>query len=653
MASTPAPPAPPCVVPNANADGAQFQQFTRWVFWLCLIFGGVMLVAGTRLDDPRLVLMAVILLGHATVTCTLVARARVKSLERAGLIMSMATLLSILAFTFVAPDFGPALVVATLVPAALALQHGRRQPAQLWFIVLCGLSAVAIGIIAEFHLPADAAGTYLERAFRMCGIACANGIMLMLLWHTARRTWDRETAAEQAQQDALIAETRQRETETRLTHANDERDRLVSQLRDAQQLAVLGRLVGGVAQDFNNHLTSLVGYTELLLWELTEENRTRQDLLEIRRAAERATLLTHQLLAFSQLTPPRPAIVNVADVIMSSVRVLRRVLGPDVRIVTTLARETGLVRADPTLLGYVLLNLGAQAREAMPDGGTLTIETAHLDVDVSAATHTDLRDWPVPLLPPQGADLLTGFVRVIVATARRRDLPAAAATATIEAPPASARASSPVPDVFSQSSQSPQSPQSTQSLQSPPSFGVAAIEDIVRDSGGSVITAYGLDGDRITTIYLPRVLEVENAAIVETVAPRGTETVLVVESERVVREYVRTLLERHGYHAVLAEGPRDAFSQMHATRTPIDLAIVNLALPDEGPGQFVRGLIGMRPGLRLLYMAHHLASARAHVQRMPRSGFIIEKPFKPNEFLIAVRQALDSVPAEPTFHSRS
>jgi signal transduction histidine kinase/CheY-like chemotaxis protein len=632
MASTYPNPAPPCVSPRA--DAAQFQQFTRWVFWLCLIFGGVMLVAGLRLDDPRLVLMAAILLGHATITCTLVARARVRSLERAGLIMSMATLLSILAFTFVAPNFGSALVVATLVPAALALQHGRRQTAQMWFMTFCWLSAVSIGLIAEFHLPADAAGTWLDRGFRIIGIACANGIMLMLLWHAARRTWDHATRAEQAQNETLIAETRLRETETRFKYASDEGARLVAQLRDAQQLAVLGRLVGGVAQDFNNHLTSLVGYTELLLWDLPEESGKRQDVIEIRRAAERATLLTQQLLAFTEVAPPRPVIINLADVIMTSVRVLRRVLGADIRIVTALTREPGLVRADPTLLGYVLLNLGAQAREAMPDGGTLTVETTHLDVDVSASTHSDLRDWPMPLPTSTGADLLTGFVRVIVATTRRSDLP----TQRI--------------DTLSASESEPTRPtppaQPTQPTQQP--LGAAAIEDIVRESGGSVITSHDHAGDRITTIYLPRIVDADSAANVATVAPRGTETVLVVESERVVRDYVRTLLERHGYHAVLAETPREAFLQMQTARTPIDLAIVNLTLPDEGAGQFVRTLIDRRPGLRLLYMAHHLASARADLQQMPRSGFIIEKPFKANEFLICVRQALDSVPAERTFH---
>lgn len=607
------------------AEAAQFRQFTRWVFWLCLIFGGVMLAAGLHLDDARLELMAAILMGHATVTCTLVARARMKSLERAGLIMSMATLLSILAFSFVAPTFGPALVVATLVPAALALQHGRRQRAQLWLIALCWLSAVFIGVIAELHTSA-AQTTWLDRAFRLSGIACISGIMLLLLWHAARRTWDQTDIADQYQQDALIAEARLREGQTRLEHSAEERGRLVTQLRDARQLAVIGRLVGGVAQDFNNHLTSLVGYTELLLWELTEDNGKRQDLLEIRRAAERATLLTHQLLAFSHVAPPRPVVLNLADVIMNSVRVLRRVLGPDVRLVTTLARETGLVRADPTLLGYILLNLGAHAREAMPYGGTLTIETAHLEVDPSAATHSDLRDWASTL---HSADLLSGFVRVTVATARRTDLP----------------------DQGEQSQADPENAaQATQAT--PPLPGIAAIEDIVRESGGSVIATEDAAGNRTTTIYLPRVIDVESTAMVESVAPRGTETVLVIESENVVRDYVRTLLERHGYHALVAAGPRDASVFMQSAKPPLDLAIVNLVLPDEGADRLVRALIAVHPGLRVLYMTHHLASTRADLRRMPRSGFAIEKPFKPNEFLLAVRQALDSMPATQAFHSQ-
>jgi len=258
----------------------QFQQFTRWVFWLCLTFGGIMLAAGLRLQDARLEPDGRDHARARRVTCTLIARAPRDGAARAGLIMSVATLLSILALTFIAPTFGPALVVATLVPAAIALQHGRGERSQLWFVVLCWLSAMCIAIVAEMHIPASAEGTWLDRGFRLAGIACANGIMLLLLWHAARRAWDRADTADQAQQETMIADARRHESETRLQEAIDERARLVTQLRDAPATAVIGRLVGGVAQDFNNHLTSLVGYTELLLFELTEENGQRQDLLK-------------------------------------------------------------------------------------------------------------------------------------------------------------------------------------------------------------------------------------------------------------------------------------------------------------------------------------------------------------------------------------
>jgi two-component system cell cycle sensor histidine kinase/response regulator CckA len=149
-------------------------------------------------------------------------------------------------------------------------------------------------------------------------------------------------------------------------------------------------------------------------------------------------------------------VVNVGDVIMNSVRVLRRVLGPDVRLMTTPARDTALVRADATLLGYVLLNLGAQAREAMPYGGTLTMETVLLDVDASPTTHSDLRDWSAS---QPTSDLLSGFVRIAVAAVCRTDFPDALAnsqhaTEDTDADP-----------------------------NSPPSLGITAIDDIVRESG--------------------------------------------------------------------------------------------------------------------------------------------------------------------------
>jgi signal transduction histidine kinase/CheY-like chemotaxis protein len=620
MSSTTASSPPPCLPPTiGSGEAAQFQQFTRWTFWLCLTFGGVILAAGMRLDDPRLEVMAMVLAAHATITCTLVARARATSLERAGLIMSVATLFSILAFSVVAPTFGPALVVATLVPAALALRYGRRQRAQRWLIALCWLSAVFIGLLAEWHSPGILQTRSLDGTFRVLGIACVNGIMSMLLWQSARRAWDQENLTDRSQQEALIANARLRDGQKQLEHALDERARLVSQLRDAQPLAVLGRLVGGVAEDFNNQLTSLMGYTELLLWELTEENGKRQDLLEIRRAVERTSVLTQQLLVFSHVSQPRPVVVNLADVIMNSVRVLRRVLGPDVRLETALAREAGLVRADPTLLGYVLLNLGAQARDAMPRGGTLTIETTHLDVDASATTHSDLRDWG---MSQNSVDLLSGFVRVTITTTPRMDLPVGGVPA-------------------------PGAP----SAGTVRSFGPMAIDDTIREFGGSIIVTSDFTGTTTTMIYLPRVLDVESEAIIETVAPRGTETVLVVESEPVVRDYVRTLLERHGYRALVAEGPRDALSLTQTAKPPVDLAIVNLILPDEGADRLVRVLINVRSGMRLLYMTHHLASASDDLRRIARSGFVIEKPFRPNAFLLAVRQALDSVPTGQVFHS--
>jgi two-component system cell cycle sensor histidine kinase/response regulator CckA len=258
-----------------------------------------------------------------------------------------------------------------------------------------------------------------------------------------------------------------------------------------------------------------------------------------------------------------------------------------------------------------------QAREAMPYGGTLTIETVLLDLDASATTHSDLRDWPAT--QPTG-DLLSGFVRIAVTAARRMD----------------------VPDAFA-------SAQLTESC-SAPSLGVTTIEEIVRESGGSVISTADAAGNRNTTIYLPRVLDAEQAIVVESAAPRGTETVLVVENENVVRDYVRTLLERHGYHTLVAEGPRDASMFTESPKPSIDLAILNLVLPDESTERFVRTLTVMHPGLRLLYMTHHLASSRSDLWRLPRSGFAIEKPFKPNEFLLAVRQALDSMPTSHGFH---
>src|SRR6266542_76798 len=167
---------------------------------------------------------------------------------------------------------------------------------------------------------------------------------------------------------------------------DEERDRgelqaLHDEVRALRHLATLGRLAGGVAHDFNNQLTSILGYTDLLLATAPEGLTAHEDLLEIRRAAERATVITQQMLAFSRPHAAQPGFVNLADILMDTVRLLRRVFGPDVQLTTSLPADPVIVQADPVHIGHALLHLALHARDTLPDGGLLVFELSGAELE--------------------------------------------------------------------------------------------------------------------------------------------------------------------------------------------------------------------------------------------------------------------------------
>lgn len=361
---------------------------------------------------------------------------------------------------------------------------------------------------------------------------------------------------------------------------------------DAARLIVLGRLAGGVAHDFNNQLTSIIGYADLLLEDLAEDAPARADLLEIRRAAERAHLVTTHLLAFNRPRDAEPALISVAATLMSHMHLLKRVLGEDIQIVTVLDREAArherdLVRADPSQLGQVLLCLGVDARHALPHGGTLTIETS------------------VVSDPPTA----TSRVRIAMTTAR--DIP--------EAEPASDDA-----------------------LRHARSI----VEAIVRQAGGEVRFATSSLAETDVTVDLPRVERPAAGEIVRETSPRGIEHVLIVENDMGVRDVMQRTLERHGYTVRVADRPIQALAFV-AARPPaapqpsIDLAIVDLLLPDQRGDVLAGELMALRPGLRVLFI-----SGRGEGDETSAAPAVaLRKPFSPHALLMAVRQALDSTPA--------
>jgi two-component system cell cycle sensor histidine kinase/response regulator CckA len=344
---------------------------------------------------------------------------------------------------------------------------------------------------------------------------------------------------------------------------------------DARTLMVLGRLAGGVAHDFNNQLTSIIGYADLMLAEMREDDPARFDLIEIRRAAERAHLVTRHLASFARPQPPQPVVLNVAHTLTANVRLIKRILGDDIQLATVVGddlvdREPALVRADPGLLGRMMICLAVRASEALPRGGALTIA-----------------------LEPQ-ADR----IHLIATTSE----------------PHAGRSSIAEPDTE-----------------------LSMIEDLVRLCGGTV----RVEPARVV-IELPRATGSESAGVVESAPPSGDEDLLIVEDDSGVRELVGTVLERKGYHVTRVETPSQALAVAQSPRR-IDLAIVDVILPEQRGDALAAELRRVRPGLRVLFMSGHTEREIGDVAT-GSLGMFLQKPFTPHELLVRVRQALDNAP---------
>jgi CheY-like chemotaxis protein len=419
---------------------------------------------------------------------------------------------------------------------------------------------------------------------------------------------DREAAARSKASADRQAETQQQlaQAQTRISAQDAAHAQLLEDFRQAQRLEAVGRLVGGVAHDFNNQLTSIIGYAELLLWDLKDEDPKRSDLLEVRRAADRANIITQQLLAFTRSQPRQQAAVSLADSLLGAIRLLRRVLGPDIQFTTQLEREPTIVHADAVLLGHALLNLGVRARDLLPAGGTMAFEVGHVSIGPADAA-------PLQLPGPGFYAMLTMRMAAGPGTPAMTNPRPGPAAATREALAADARA-------------------------------MTVTHQIMTLGGGAFAVRGGGKGDVGDTmlLYLPRVMSVEEAPPPS--APRGTETVLIVDDEPVVRDLTRTLLERHGYRVITADRPSEALTRVRALPTSIDLLVTDLLLPEQRGDMMAAGLAAAGFGSRVLYMSGNDATLPDDDGPLEPAGAFLLKPFTPDQLLIAVRQAIDAPP---------
>jgi PAS domain S-box-containing protein len=384
-----------------------------------------------------------------------------------------------------------------------------------------------------------------------------------------------------------------------------EKHRLEEQLLQAQKMESLGRLAGGVAHDFNNHLTVITGYCDMLLACLERDDARREEVEEIRAAGIRAGTLTQQLLAFSrkQISERKP--LNLNDVVVESGKMLRRLIGEQVEIVTSLDPALGLVVADRGQMTQILMNLAINARDAMPSGGRIHIGTANVDLDRNESlVHKNATPGPYVLLTV--ADTGAGM---------------------------SAETLQHVFEPFF----------TTKGMGIGTGLGLSTVYGTVRQSGGWIrVDSEPGEGSRFE-IYLPKVSGV--AAVLERPAPPaqvpgGVETVLVAEDQPEVRRLAMRILKSNGYQLLEASSGPEALALSGRHAGPIDLLVTDVIMPEMTGRELATRLRESRPQIKVLYVSGYTADVIGREGVLDAGVAYLPKPFTPAQLSLKVREVL-------------
>ncbi|MEJ2185960.1 MAG: PAS domain S-box protein [Gemmatimonadota bacterium] len=385
-----------------------------------------------------------------------------------------------------------------------------------------------------------------------------------------------------------------------------EETELTSMLHHSQKMEAVGRLAGGVAHDFNNVLSVIVGYGDLVLDAVPDGDPIRGWLAEIVKAAERGTTLTRQLLTFSRKSVYEPVELDVNEIITHMGALLRRVIGEDIELIVRLAPDVDGVRFDPAQVEQIIMNLTMNARDAMPDGGRLVIETANVELDEHYVhTHPDAQEGPHVMIAVtdtgQGMDELT----------RER--------------------------IFEPFFTTKASGKGT-------GLGLSTLYGNVKQGGGNVWVYSEAGRGTSVKVYLPRAVETAPTrpapTAVEAPAPTGHETILVVEDEPAVRDMMRRVLERGGYTVLDAGDARAAVQRSKDHDGPIHLLLTDVVLPGTGGPGMAELLRQDRPALKVAYMSGYADDAIVHHGILEPGTAFIEKPLTSKVLLRKVREFL-------------
>jgi two-component system, cell cycle sensor histidine kinase and response regulator CckA len=463
--------------------------------------------------------------------------------------------------------------------------------------------------LAETIIPPDQREAHrngFRRFLEKGESALFNKRMEMTAWRRDETTFPVELSIIPLQEDGtrrfygFIADiTERREAEAKLRSTED-------QLRQAQKMEAVGRFAGGVAHDFNNLLTVIMGYTDLVMSDLPTDAPTQGDLQEIRNAAERASWLTRQLLAFSRRQILAPQVLDLNALIGDFEKMLHRLIGEDVALKTELAPVLPPIKADPGQIEQILMNLAVNARDAMPKGGHLTIETADVLLDES--------------YPKKVADVSPGRYVLLAVSDTGCGMDVETQKRIFE-------------PFFT-----------TKEAGKGTGLGLSTVYGIVKQSNG-FIWVYSEPGHGTTfKVYIPTVdteISPRKSKAPSVQQQMGVETILLVEDDPALRTLTQKVLERNGYTVLVASGLEEAGRTAEEHKGAIQLLLTDVIMPGGSGPDVAARLVARFPGLKILYMSGYTGMAMAHQGILESSSPLLQKPYSPDALLQVVRAMLD------------
>ncbi len=398
--------------------------------------------------------------------------------------------------------------------------------------------------------------------------------------------------------------TQRKIAEKKFMKAEEERNKYQEQLYQAQKMESIGRLAGGIAHDFNNLLTGILGYVDMIMDNLEPGDPVKEDVKEIRSAGERAAELTAQLLAFSRKQVISPKVIRPNEVIENSINLLMRLIGEDINFQFQPGKRIGRIKIDPSQLDQILVNLTLNARDAMPDGGKLDIETQNVELE----EHVFMEETGV-----------TGeFIRISV-------------TDSGEGIPKDI-----LVNIFEPFFTTKEQGKGT-------GLGLATVYGIVKQNGGFIDVQSEINKGATFSIYFPRVFE-QVDSLAQTRLDEdmiGSETIMLVEDEDVVRRLARRVLESRGYNIIEASNGGEAFVLFEQNPRNIDLLLTDVIMPNMSGKQLFDRLLKIKPDLKALFMSGYNDDVVAHHGVLEKNTYFISKPYHPKDLLKKVRQLLE------------